>query len=81
MKNIKEKIGDLLAGEKFSATTMTVMVIAVVMVMVVLATMDLHRAVGNSITEQPSPCREGFFLPVCMKNKTMLCCAHRRNKQ
>ncbi len=32
MKNIKEKIGDLLAGEKFSATTMTVMVIAVVLV-------------------------------------------------
>lgn len=32
MKNIKEKMGELLAGEKFSATTMTVMLIAVVLV-------------------------------------------------
>lgn len=32
MKNIKEKMGELLAGEKFSATTMTVLLIAVVLV-------------------------------------------------
>ena len=32
MKNIKEKIGDLLSGEKFSAATMSVMLIAVVLV-------------------------------------------------
>lgn len=32
MKNIREKIGDLLAGEKFSAATMSVLLIAVVLV-------------------------------------------------
>ena len=32
MKNTKEKIGELLAGEKFSATTMSVLLIAVVLV-------------------------------------------------
>ena len=32
MKNIKEKIGDVVTGERFSSTTLTVMVIAVVLV-------------------------------------------------
>ena len=32
MKNMKEKMGELLAGESFSATTMSVLLIAVVLV-------------------------------------------------